>query len=312
MKYYQTLIRFPSSILICMNDPSFLPTSIGYIGAVSMVIGFSYYVLKEFDLSWKFIEVMGYLMLAGLFYLPYSPLVESFNLSTNLFRLTSFLALMALPIMIILTLILHVEKGDNFFLAGAFICTVTAVLSYFYGLNLHGKIICIYSVMHSWLAIQFITAQLLKNDDLRLESVLEISALMSFLFMGFGLFLYILGPDQDSIPDYKPSIYSYIVIIGLLSYLLTATARTMISNGPTDLLLIGSVVGLYYLIDTNMNSKSSFGYVEIPLSLSTAIYVFSKLVMNFFTRERFALFLILVGVFLYGLSVLYQMRFKSA
>jgi hypothetical protein len=276
---------------------SFLSTSIGYIGAFSMVIGFSYYVLNKLDLSWKLIEPIGYIALAGLFYLPFSTLSNSLK---DLLRLTTFLALIALPIMIILTLILHFKNGDKVFLAGSFICLLTATLSYFYGYMLDSKIISFYAVILSWTAIQFFTAQLLKNEDLRFESIMEISALMSFLFMGFGLFHGLNG----SIHEEEQRIYSYIVVLGLFAYLLTTISRTLISNGSTDLLLIISVLGLYYLIDIN----SSLRYIEIPLSLSTTIYIFSKLFMNFFTRERFPLFLMLVGAVLYGLSILYQMR----
>lgn len=282
-----------------MNN-AFIPTMIGYIGALSMVVGFAYYVLNEIEISWTLVEVLGYLVITGLFSMPFLHLISNElqfpKFTSGVLRLTSFLGVIGLPILIILSLQLHVPKGDNFALAGSIICTVTATFSLYYAQLLDSDIIAFYGVAHTWAAFQFVVAQFLKGDHLDGFSYITISSITSLMFVGFSVFILSQTNEYEKYCQYA-------VVLGLVTYILTGSLRGIFEPNLMDFILIVSIIGFYYCIDCNPTYK----YVEIPLNLSTAVYVFSKL-FHLWTKTNLPVALILSGAVLYGFSLFYQMR----
>lgn len=282
---------------------SFLATTIGYIGAFSMAIGFGYYVFTRFALSWKLVELLGYLLLAGIFSLPFSSFVQNLQLSTNFLRLTTFLGLILLPIMIMLTLIVHVERGDNPFLAGIFICAFTAFLSLYFAHTLDSKIIAFYGIIHALTAVHFVMLENIKDSRTKLTTIFEMSFLICMIFMGIGLYQQIGQGFNKDLRVYE-RFGSYATVIGLSAGLFSGICRTCFETTIFDLILVLTIVGLYYLIDVNLSLR----YIEFPLNSGTAFYVFRLIYINFYTKGNFPLFLIVAGAALYGLSLVFQMR----
>ena len=134
---------------------------IGYTGAITMMLGLSYWVLSEAELSWSVIEVIGYLAVSGLLFLPATRLSD--KMSPNILKLTSFLGVLLLPLLIVVTMTLHQNGNKNILLAGTMICMITSIASIKLAWNLDSLVIGFYGIVHLHFGLNFITRLILQN-----------------------------------------------------------------------------------------------------------------------------------------------------
>lgn len=290
---------------------NFLSQLLGYVGAILIVIGLAYYLSITIEISWEIVEIIGYLILVSLLALPFLRYSISFPISKEQLHLTTFLAVICLPVLLIITLRLHFPKGDNIELAGSFVCLTTSIVSLFYGFLVDSNTVKLYAALHVWLTSQFLTFLAIKEDrrqeyyDNRFtfEDYLTISSVMSLFYM--CLAGYLLLQNQG---DNNNKVLQNALLLGMSAYMFVGTIRCTFSLNLLDLVLIGSIIGIYYVCNSDfLNSLNidsiNFRYIEIPLNFLTAFYVLSKF-YYIWVKANLPITFILIGGTLYTISLI--------